>query len=306
MTSIERMKSQTIGVEIEMSNITRWNAAKLAAEFFGTGRYGDTNHYNGYRTWSAWDSTGREWKFQRDISINDVEARQCELVTPILKYEEDIELLQELVRVLRKAGAKSDATRGCGVHIHIGKDGHNAKSLRNLINLMKVHEDQISEMIGISEERKEQYCAPVDERLFDRVNAEKPRTMEALADVWYESQRCNYGRHDHYNSSRYHMLNLHATFTKGTVEFRCFEFEAPKDGKQNGLHAGLLKAYILFCLAINDCAKNCRYVPYNHTHEVSKEKFMYFLNGIGLGGEEFKTVRENLTRRLRTREELAA
>ena len=28
----------------------------------------------------------------------------------------DMENLQELIRVLRKAGAKSDATRGCGVH----------------------------------------------------------------------------------------------------------------------------------------------------------------------------------------------
>ena len=35
-----------------------------------------------------------------------------------------LETLQELVRRLRKAGAKSDATRGCGVHIHIGAKGH--------------------------------------------------------------------------------------------------------------------------------------------------------------------------------------
>ena len=33
---INRMKEQTIGVEIEMNNITRKAAAKLTAEFFGT------------------------------------------------------------------------------------------------------------------------------------------------------------------------------------------------------------------------------------------------------------------------------
>ena len=33
------MKKQTIGVEVEMNSITREKAAKLAAEFFGTGRY---------------------------------------------------------------------------------------------------------------------------------------------------------------------------------------------------------------------------------------------------------------------------
>ena len=117
---ITEMKKQTIGVEIEMNGITRRAAAKLAAEFFGTGRYEDTAYCNGYCTWSAWDAQGREWKFQRDVSIAGPDSEKCELVTPILHYE-DIEILQELVRRLRKAGAKSDATRGCGVHIHIGE-----------------------------------------------------------------------------------------------------------------------------------------------------------------------------------------
>ena len=35
---IEAMKKQTVGVEIEMNNITREKAAKKAAEFFGTGK----------------------------------------------------------------------------------------------------------------------------------------------------------------------------------------------------------------------------------------------------------------------------
>ncbi|MFR6421611.1 MAG: amidoligase family protein [Coprococcus sp.] len=39
----------------------------------------------------------------------------------------------------------------------------------------------------------------------------------------------DYGRSQHYNDSRYHMLNLHATFTKGTVEFRLFQFDEPTD-----------------------------------------------------------------------------
>lgn len=54
------MKRQTIGVEVEMNNIKRNRAAKIAADFFGTGRYEDTAHRNGYYTWSAWDADGRE------------------------------------------------------------------------------------------------------------------------------------------------------------------------------------------------------------------------------------------------------
>ena len=33
---IEEMKKQTIGVEIEMNNITRMDAAKVVAAYFGT------------------------------------------------------------------------------------------------------------------------------------------------------------------------------------------------------------------------------------------------------------------------------
>ena len=112
---IARMKEQTIGVEIEMNSITRKAAAQLAAEFFGTNRTEYTDRRNGYCTYSAWDAQGREWKFQRDCSIAGPDEEKCELVTPILHYD-DIEILQELVRTLRRAGAKSDYTRGCGVH----------------------------------------------------------------------------------------------------------------------------------------------------------------------------------------------
>ena len=116
---VAEMKKQTIGVEVEMNSITREKAARLAATFFGTGRYENTSYRNGYCTWSAWDESGREWKFQKDVSIAGPDSEKCEMVTPILTYV-DMETLQELVRRLRKAGAKSDATRGCGVHIHIG------------------------------------------------------------------------------------------------------------------------------------------------------------------------------------------
>ena len=71
---ISEMKNQTIGVEVEMNSITRQAAAKLAAEYFGTGRWEDTARRNGYCTWSAWDANGREWKFQKDVSIAGPDA----------------------------------------------------------------------------------------------------------------------------------------------------------------------------------------------------------------------------------------
>ena len=145
---IENLKNQTIGVEIEMNNITRNKAAKIAAEFFGTDDFKDTASRNGYQTWSAWDAQGREWKFQKDVSIAGPDSEKCELVTPILHYE-DIEILQELVRRLRKAGAISHAGVGAGVHIHIGAKGHTPQTLRNLANLMASHERLIADALKI-------------------------------------------------------------------------------------------------------------------------------------------------------------
>ena len=295
---IEEMKKQTIGVEIEMNNITREKAARLAAEFFGTGRYEYTARRNGYETWSAWDGQGREWKLQKDVSIAGPNSQKCELVTPILTYA-DIESLQGLIRRLRKAGAKSDYSRGCGVHIHIGAKGHTPQTLRNLANIMASHESLLKDALALSEYRVGRYCQPVDARFLKEVNKKKPKTMSALADIWYESNGANYGRSQHYNDSRYHMLNLHATFTKGTIEFRLFQFDAPANGKLNGLHAGQLKAYIQLCLALSQMAKSVRSASTKpQQNENPKYAMRTWLLRLGFIGEEFATARDILTRRL--------
>ncbi len=295
---IAEAKKQTIGVEIEMNGITRSRAAKVAAEFFGTGRYKDTAARNGYCTWSAWDSDGREWKFQRDVSIEGPDSEKCELVTPVLTYA-DMELLQELVRQLRHAGAKSDAGRGCGVHIHIGAKGHTPQSLRNLANIMAGHESLIAEALNLDGRRMSRYCRTVDPRFLEQLNKKKPQTMAQLADIWYASHGAGYNRSAHYNDSRYHMLNYHATFTKATVEFRLFQFDRPADGKRNGLHAGQLKSYIQFCLLLSQMAKELKSAsPKPQQHENPKYAMRTWLLRLGFIGDEFKTAREVLTRRL--------
>ncbi|MCM1234413.1 MAG: amidoligase family protein [Ruminococcus flavefaciens] len=295
---INEMKKQTIGVEVEMNSISRRKAAEIAAGFFGTGRYGDTASRNGYYTWSAWDNEGREWKFQRDVSIAGPDSEKCELVTPILTYS-DIETLQELIRRLRRAGAKSDATRGCGVHIHIGAKGHTPQTLRNLANIMASHENLLADALDLDRGRMNRYCRTVDRNFLAQVNSKKPKTMAQLADIWYGSQGENCGRSQHYNGSRYHMLNLHASFTKGTVEFRLFQFDAPADGKRNGLHAGQLKSYIQLCLALSQMAKTVKTAsPKEQQKENPKYAMRTWLLRLGFIGEEFATARDILTRRL--------
>ena len=298
MQQIANLKNQSIGVEVEMNEITRRAAAKLAAEFFGTRRFENTAGRNGYEAWSAWDAQGREWKFQKDVSIAGPSPKKCELVTPILRYE-DIETLQELCRRLRKAGAKSDATRGCGIHVHIGADGHTAQTLRNLTNIMAAHESLLRDALKLDRGRTDRYCRPVDERFLKAVNKAKPTTMAKLADIWYTSQDENWGRNQHYNGSRYHMLNLHATFTKGTIEFRLFQFDKPEGDKKNGIHAGQLKAFIQLSLALSQMAKDAKSASHK-PQQTENPKFAMrtWLMRMGFMGEEFATARDFLMKNL--------
>lgn len=295
---VEDMKKQTIGVEIEMAEITRQQAAKVVAKYFGTER--TVQHDGGsYDSWSCQDQQGRVWKITRDVSISaSSDIKKAELGTPILTYD-DLEDLQEIARQLRHAGAVSNPAHGCGVHIHIGANGHDAATLRNLANLMASHEGLLASALNLDHYRMGTYCKTVDPRFLERLNREKPSTMAALSDVWYKSQNADYRRSAHYNDSRYHMLNLHATFTHGTVEFRLFQFDNPGKGRRGGIHAGQLKTYIQLCLALSQMAKVAKSAsPRPQQNENPRYAMRTWLLRLGFIGEEFKTAREILTRRL--------
>lgn len=294
---IIEMRRQTIGVEIEMNHITREKASGLVAEYFGTTNYDSASEY-GYSSWSCKDNQGRVWKFMKDVSIVGPDSQKCELVTPILKYE-DMNTLQEIVRMLRHAGAVSNPDNGCGVHIHIGANGHNARTLRNLANIMASHEDLLIKALNIDSNRINRYCKTVEPDFLRLVNRKKPKTMSQLADIWYKSLGESYGRSHHYNGSRYHILNYHATFTKGTIEFRLFQFDNPSADRKGGLHAGQLKSYIQLCLALSQMAKmsskaSCK----PQQDENQKYAMRTWLLRLGFIGDEFKTARALFTKRL--------
>ena len=173
---IEEMKKQTIGVEVEMYNITREKAARTIAEYFHT--EGTVKYIGGsYSAWACKDNKGREWKITRDSSIQAAsDDEKAELGTPILTYE-DIPDLQEILRQLRHKGAKSDPAHMCGVHIHIGLNGHTPKSLRNLANIMASHERLIADALKIDQGRMNRYCRTVNPQFIEQLNRKYPVTI---------------------------------------------------------------------------------------------------------------------------------
>lgn len=271
------MKNQTFGVEIELTGITREKASQVIADYFGTESFYIGTYYD---TYGAMDYKGRTWKAMSDSSIRIDGGQAVEFVTPILKYD-DIKDLQEIVRRLRNIGAK--ANESCGIHIHIGAEKHTAKTLANLVNIMTSKQNLIYKAFQIKPER-ERYCKKLESELSEKIKENKPDSLEKMADIWYDGY--NESRTAHYNDSHYHCLNLHSVFTKGTVEFRLFN---------STTHAGKIKAYVQFCLAINNQALTQKSASARITETTNpKYTFRTWLLRLGLIGDEFKTARLHL------------
>lgn len=283
------MREQTFGVEIEMTGITRSRAAKTIAAYFGT----EASHYGGgYDAHHAKDSQGRIWKAMSDSSIraqrkdgsHASDLYKTEVVTPILRYS-DIEDLQEILRKLRKAGAV--VNESTGIHIHIGAENFTPATLCNLLKNIRSKENILYKALKVGDSRS-RYCKKTNQKLIEMIERNRPATRQKLADLWYAE--APYGRDTHYNSSRYHGLNLHAYFTKGTVEFRLFN---------STLHAGELKAYIQFCMAVTAKALNTKKASSRpSTSDNEKYTFRCWLLRLGLNGDEFKTCRLHLLKHL--------
>lgn len=291
------LKNQLFGVEVEMTGITREKAARLVAGVLGT----TPSHpeSNCYHTRTIADQAARKWKIMRDSSITPIrnddtseplDEYRVEFVTPPLNYS-DIELLQNIIRKLRENGAKAHSS--CGIHIRVDGANHTAVSLRRLVNFMTARQDLIYEALQIGD-RESSWCHKLNKTLLDAMKKDKYLTKEKAEEIWYSRANdgyCGGIDHQHYNSTRYHGVNLHSFFTKGTVEFRLFN---------STLHAGKIKAYIQFCLAVSAWAITSQEkIVFRSMDGYTPEQKVTIMRNIlthrlGLYGDEFKTCRLHL------------
>ena len=289
------LKDQCFGVEVEMTGITREQAARELAEYFGTeARYtGGT-----YGTWVVKDTRRKNWKLVSDSSIlaerktvngyktvtDDDEGRDywVEMVTPKLTYDQ-LPVLQECMRRVERAGAKVNSS--CGIHVHVDGANHNRQSLKNLIGIMFSKEDILFKALQVNEERAKRWCKKVREPMLRQartLSADETKDLTALEEIWYEGNV----EHDHYNRTRYHALNLHSMFYRGTVEFRCFN---------STLDPGRAAAYVNLCLAMSAQAIAQRSTVMRKTHSENELfTFRVWLVRLGLNGDEFKHTRDHL------------
>lgn len=288
------LKEQFYGTEIEMTGITRMNAAEAVAQMFGT----DIEYRESYDSWAVPDQQGKIWKFMRDVSIDPqrrgergfvpaLDQFRTEMVSPKLTYDE-MGKLQEVVRCLRRNGGKVNPS--CGMHVHVDASNHTARSLKNALTIMYSKEDILFKALKVQTGREEQYCQKVRPMVLEKIRRmpNSNISMEKLKRAWYEGGD---GSREHYNWTRYYALNLHAVFSKGTLEWRCFE---------STLHAGKVRANIILALAISAQAINqkCTHMKKTEISENPCFTFRTFLLRLGLIGPEYKNVREHLLENL--------
>ena len=300
------IQNQNFGVEIELTGITRDKGAKIISEYFGGTAIAHLS--DGYDTWAAKDTKGRNWKCSRDISIRpeimvngrrqavdegrSMRDHRCEVVSPILQYE-DLEVLQEIVRKLREAGAIANSS--CGIHVHVDGANHTPDSLTRLINFAVGRQDLFYEALEIGD-RENRWCRKINSNLLKAMKHDTIRTKESIERIWYSSINDGYAggvSHEHYNPTRYKGVNLHAFFTKGTVEFRLFN---------STTHAGKIKAYIQFCLAMsawsinaNDNLHFMKSAHYADKAQRGKLMMAVLTNRLHMRGAECNTARHHLT-----------
>ena len=276
------MREIRFGVEIETVKRTREQVARaIHSVVGGTVRY--IGQPGCYDPWEVVDLHGRRWKVVADASLSHVPFHpRAEVVTPVLGYE-DLKQFQEVVRAIRRCGARVNTQ--CGMHVHIAAAPFDGRRLGNLAKIVYKQEPLILHALGISQERLRRFTRPVNYDFIRNIERQRPKTKDELNRIWY-------GYHNmhpqHYCSTRYHGVNLHNVWYRGTVEFRWFEAT---------LHAGKVRAYITLCLALAAKALNGRAASSRKRAfdpASAKYDFRVFLLRLNLIGDEFKAVRKHL------------
>ncbi len=278
------LKSLRYGVELEIVGIDAARAHEIIQTVVG-----GSISYAGVTM-----TDGRTWKAVFDSSVRDASGRTCEVVSPILTWS-DMDTVQAIVRALRAGGARVNDT--CGMHVHVDGAAFKAdpSKVKNLMALAYRWEPVAITIARVLQHRSI-YCKTLDTALVDRFRAIRPRTLTDVAGAWYGNGQIR--GNGHYDQSRYRWINVHALFDKGTVEFRLF----------NGtLHAGHVKANILFALGMASCALASRTVSFKGqttgTRTLSDgrrpalsvhDRRCFIVHVLCLVGEEFKSYRQHM------------
>jgi hypothetical protein len=172
------------------------------------------------------------WRAERDGSIRcPAEHEACEIVSPVLKGEDGIRQVLQVLAWLNSVGAK--VNRSTGFHVHVGWNG-DAETTKRLVFLVSNFEKALFAATGTRSREQGHYCQPI-------------QSDSRFQIVYRDGCRgCV--------TERYHVLNvtnLGGSSYKRTVEFRVFS------GTLNPIKA---IGYIRLCLGLAEKALSMKKV----------------------------------------------
>jgi len=169
------------------------------------------------------------WTASRDSSISSPLGCACEIVSPVLRGEEGIRQVLEVLEALKAHGHRVNAS--CGVHIHVGWPADlPAQALARLVTIVAYLEKALYAITGTKRRERGRWCNGL--RCYGNDKQAKP----------------------HLDRNRYHALNLVnlATGRKPTVEFRVFS---------GSLNPVKIAGWIQVCLGLVERAIHSKRTP---------------------------------------------
>jgi len=170
------------------------------------------------------------WIAKSDSSIRTTGAGVgCEIVSPVLRGEDGLRQVFEVVKTLEEKGHRVNAT--CGVHVHVGWDpAWGTEKLARLITIVAYLEKGLYAITGTKSRERGMYCGGV--RQYGKPDEAK-KNLDAR---------------------RYHALNLTnlARGRRNAVEFRVFS---------GSLNTTKIIGWIQVCLGLVERAANGKRNP---------------------------------------------
>lgn len=270
---------RTYGVEVEFIS-SEWGQRELAEKI--NSRSSDMPMPRLYiASYSNNDSS--KWRLKTDASVSSRRGRGLELVSPILRGDNDMLILKNFMTMLTELHC--DVNRTCGLHVHVGARDWGVKEFKNLAKRYVKFETAIDSLMPKSRRlSNNNYC---------RSNASLRSSN--LKQVFEGINRCRTAQQvkNEIQNGRYYKLNLESFWKHGTVEFRHHSGTICPDKIQN---------WVMVCMAMTKLADTNRSVKIadTDTTDTYKNKLSSLMNGLAKTGLVSSTTRRFYTKRARS------
>jgi hypothetical protein len=182
--NIPSLSGKTFGIEVEfLSNLYQDDFVEALNDRVGI--HGITI-YDAYYS----DTNATRWRIKTDGSLSGTREHRngLELVSPIMRTEDDVKDFYHIMRAMDEIGVSVNRT--CGLHVHIGMDEVTTDQIHIIMERYSAFESQIDQMMPRSRrDNNASYARSINSR--DIRNIKRAKTKRAIASSMQRYKKCN-------------------------------------------------------------------------------------------------------------------